>query len=117
MPKAEPSSTLEEPPLMLESSMEMGSAVRIRRSSRMTNRLVMAMLLMTLLLADSGVARGRVLLSEMSKQEAASVEAPGEVKSVRVVASGAERGESNRALPPDRVFTMASGPSRKGAGH
>ncbi|KAI6699305.1 hypothetical protein NL676_013629 [Syzygium grande] len=79
----------------------MGSSVRTRRRSRMTSCSIMAMLLMTLLLAESGA-------------EVAGFDARGEVESARVVASGRE---SSRALPTGRVFTLASGPSRKGPGH
>ncbi|KAI3407546.1 uncharacterized protein J3R85_020890 [Psidium guajava] len=95
----------------------MSSPVGTRRRSSMTGRSIVAMLLMTLLLVESGPALGRVLLSGTNEREVAGFDVPGEFESMRVVASGADQRESNRALPTDRWFTLASGPSRKGAGH
>ncbi|KAF8012408.1 hypothetical protein BT93_I0535 [Corymbia citriodora subsp. variegata] len=95
----------------------MGSAARARRRSGTTGCSIVAVLLMTLLLAESGAAHGRALSSETSKQEVTSFNARGGVKSAVLPAPGADQHDSNRALPTDRVSTMASGPSRKGPGH
>ncbi|KAK3412028.1 hypothetical protein EUGRSUZ_I00782 [Eucalyptus grandis] len=90
----------------------MGSAVRARRRSRTAGCSIMAVLFMTLLLGEFGAARGRVLSPGTSKKEVAGVE------SARVGASSTGgRRASSRASPGGRVFTMATGPSRKGPGH
>ena len=94
------------------------AAARRSRGPRRDRSSAMVMFLtMLLVLAESSIAHGRVLASE-NTQKVADHGTPKDIKSARASSShGYEHRERNKVVVNERVFTLASGPSRRGSGH
>ncbi|KAI4327399.1 hypothetical protein L6164_019868 [Bauhinia variegata] len=83
---------------------------------------IVLMVLMMVLVTRSGPVSCRVLASQVKVEKTDNPQPDKELEilgsaSVKVEKGNPADGASGRVLIGDRVYTMASGPSRKGSGH